>query len=339
MENRVRLPFVTKLVSLFLLAVAVPLGLILAELELLSAAQVAWILAGLLAGVVLLFVFSYRLGRELEEVRDRLRRWTPGTELEPLPELREDELGEVVAAINEVGERFTERESSLARQAEAESLKTVGSVLAHEIRNLSFRLTSLTENLESHHDDPQFRKMAVRSLADTAQQMERIVDRFKHYAQERMVRLPMDVNSLLDNALGRLQVYALDNFTVYKDYADLPPVVGDPFYLETAFYNIIENAVEAMEGGGELVVRTRAVESNSHEPQVVVEIADDGGGMTAEFVRQELFAPFSTNKSGGMGLGMYTTRRIVGFHDGDILVDSVPNEGTTFTVVLPASEA
>jgi signal transduction histidine kinase len=94
--------------------------------------------------------------------------------------------------------------------------------------------------------------------------------------------------------------------------------------------NIIDNAVDAMEGRGKLKVKT-----SWDEDYVLVGITDDGPGIPRE-VKNRIFEPFFTSKGvgEGTGLGLDIVRRIVAAHDGEILVDSRPGE-TTFEVRLP----
>ena len=109
--------------------------------------------------------------------------------------------------------------------------------------------------------------------------------------------------------------------------------------LENAIYNVAENAREAMRRGGLLAVRTRLVASDANgSSQAVVEIADTGPGMSEEFIRKDLFAPFVTTKPRGLGLGLYTCRQIISMHDGEIKVRSEPGRGTIFSIHLPITD-
>jgi signal transduction histidine kinase len=113
---------------------------------------------------------------------------------------------------------------------------------------------------------------------------------------------------------------------------DLPPVLASPSELREVFVNLLRNAVDAVEGEGEVLVRTRA--DGAHG---VVEVSDTGTGMTPE-VQEKLFRPlFTTKGERGRGLGLATSYAIVRRHGGDIQVKSAPGAGTTFTVRLPVA--
>ena len=118
---------------------------------------------------------------------------------------------------------------------------------------------------------------------------------------------------------------------------DVPRIWGDPFYLGDAFASLLENALR---GGGARGQGPRAELSraaSARRPRAVVEIIDNGAGMTPEFLRDRLFQPFETTKPEGVGLGLSTASQIVRFHRGSIRVLSQPGGGTLVRLSLPAS--
>jgi signal transduction histidine kinase len=153
------------------------------------------------------------------------------------------------------------------------------------------------------------------------------------------------------SALARVHLNDLvkDSIAVTEDYAsatrdergahvrfrtelgqDLPPLLASPSELREVFVNLLRNAVDAVEGESEVLVRTRA-----EGPHGVVEVGDTGTGMSPE-VQEKLFRPlFTTKGDRGKGLGLATCYAIVRRHGGNIQVKSAPGEGTTFTVRLP----
>jgi signal transduction histidine kinase len=111
--------------------------------------------------------------------------------------------------------------------------------------------------------------------------------------------------------------------------ADLPAVPLDAELFKQALLNLMLNAEQAMPQGGELIVQACAENGG-----VRLDLIDTGIGMTAEQA-ERIFKPFFTTKSGGTGLGLPTTKRIVEAHGGAIAVESEPGRGTKFTVRLP----
>ena len=115
----------------------------------------------------------------------------------------------------------------------------------------------------------------------------------------------------------------------YLDPA-LPKVRFDRETFRSAVLNLLINAVQAMKGGGQLVVRTRAAGLG-----VLLELIDTGPGMEAETLAKAFRAFYST-KQGGSGLGLPTARKIIESHGGSIDVESAPGRGTKVAIWLPA---
>ncbi len=114
--------------------------------------------------------------------------------------------------------------------------------------------------------------------------------------------------------------------------AALPVCAIDKNQLEQVFFNLLKNAIEAMEDGGRLQVAVR-----SNDEAVEVGIRDSGYGMDDEQLKH-LFEPYRSGKAGGTGLGLMITERIVREHGGTIAAESKKGEGTLFTVSIPRIE-
>ena len=111
---------------------------------------------------------------------------------------------------------------------------------------------------------------------------------------------------------------------------ELPNVRLDRETFRSAVLNLLINAVQAMDTGGQMVIRTRAAGLG-----VILELIDTGPGMDPETLAK-VFRAFYTTKQGGSGLGLPTARKIVEAHGGTIDVESAPGRGTKVTIWLPA---
>jgi len=124
----------------------------------------------------------------------------------------------------------------------------------------------------------------------------------------------------------------------------LPMIEANPSYLKQVFLNLVLNAVDAMsEHGGTLRVRTALDQMQSPRekqqvPAVRIEFTDTGIGMPPE-VMAHLFEPFVTAKKDGTGLGLSISYGIIEAHDGQISATSQVGVGSSFTILLPVSEA
>jgi signal transduction histidine kinase len=113
---------------------------------------------------------------------------------------------------------------------------------------------------------------------------------------------------------------------------NIPDVKVNGDQLEQVFINIVLNAADAMPDGGELTIRTFRNQNN-----IDIEFTDTGEGIESEHI-EKIFDPFFTTKEKGTGLGLSVSYTIIRNFGGTILVSSIPEKGTTFTVRLPAHE-
>jgi signal transduction histidine kinase len=138
-------------------------------------------------------------------------------------------------------------------------------------------------------------------------------------------------NREIESSLALLAHAFRNRIRLIKDYGDLPEIECDPGRIGQVFLNILINAVQAIEGEGEIRIRTWR-----EGDTVRIAIRDNGKGIAAEF-RSRIFDPGFTTKSvdSGTGLGLFICRRIVRQHGGRIDVESEERKGASFTITLP----
>jgi signal transduction histidine kinase len=151
------------------------------------------------------------------------------------------------------------------------------------------------------------------------------------FARPREPRLsPVSVAELLEDTAALLRKDASFASVDVSISGDRPTIGADPEQLQTAFLNLLLNAVQAAASGGRIQVTI-----TSDDGVCKVAIADSGPGIPAETL-DKIFEPFFTTKHRGTGLGLPTARRVVELHKGSITVDCPPGGGTVVTVTLPA---
>jgi signal transduction histidine kinase len=119
----------------------------------------------------------------------------------------------------------------------------------------------------------------------------------------------------------------------------LPVIQGDRYQLTQLFTNLLTNAYEAMNGSGRITISAADVSIDDGvdgRAAVLVEVADEGPGMSPELA-ERVFKPFFTTKPQGSGLGLAIVRKIVDAHDGSIDLQTAPGRGTTIRVTLPVT--
>ncbi|MGZ4675703.1 MAG: ATP-binding protein [Acidimicrobiia bacterium] len=177
----------------------------------------------------------------------------------------------------------------------------------------------------------------LHELKEATGRVSSLVAAVKTYSQlDRAAVQPLDVTEGIESTLTMLGHKLRDRIRVERDYADpLPLIEANGGELNQVWTNLIDNAIDAMEGGGTLRITTGAIDD-----AIVVAIADTGSGMPAD-VRARAFEPFFTTKDvgKGTGLGLDISRRIVvENHGGDIAIESGP-AGTTLRVTLPRARS
>jgi signal transduction histidine kinase len=172
----------------------------------------------------------------------------------------------------------------------------------------------------------------LEEIGQGATRISEIVKALKSYAYlDQAPVQAIDVNEGLDNTLVMLRSKLKGGISVHREYAtDLPRIQAYGSELNQVWTNLVDNAADAMDGTGEITIRTR-----QEKDCVVVEIEDNGPGIP-ETIQAKIFDPFFTTKpvGKGTGLGLNISYNIVKKHQGEIMVVSHPGM-TRFVVTLP----
>jgi len=220
--------------------------------------------------------------------------------------------------------------------------------LAHEIKNplstMSINLALLQEDWEragasrggsagptrTPREERSLKR--IRTLQREVHRLEHILDDFLHYARGGVVnRRPEDLARIVRELLEFVEPE--DERAGIRHHVDvpfgLPLVLVDEARVKQAVLNLLVNARQAMPEGGELLVRLRRMGT-----QVELSITDTGVGMSPETLAR-CFEEYWSDKQGGTGLGLSTTRRIVEEHGGTISALSEVGRGSSFSIMLP----
>jgi signal transduction histidine kinase len=153
-------------------------------------------------------------------------------------------------------------------------------------------------------------------------------------------RKPADLHEGLDATLTLIGYLVKDRIAVRREYGTLPPIACYANQLNQVFLNVLVNATQAIDGEGEITIRTRIEPAAlGGAPAAVVEVSDNGHGIRREHLAKIFDPGFTTKGVGvGTGLGLAISYRIVESHRGTIEVVSEPERGTTFRILLPCEE-
>ncbi len=232
-----------------------------------------------------------------------------------------------------------------------ESLGVLAGGIAHDFNNL---LTSILGHANLVLEElPQGSHSGadVARIVQAAQRAAEMTNQMLAYAgRGNFVTARVDVNALVSQMSQLLQVSMSKKVELRYDMAPgLPAIAGDPSQIQQVVMNLITNAAEAIgDQVGTITLRTGLiqVENGPRPPSTGAEslpggdyvrlvVADTGTGMDAATVAK-IFEPFFTTKFTGRGLGLAAVQGIMRSHHGTLTVDSTPDQGTTFTILLPA---
>lgn len=172
-------------------------------------------------------------------------------------------------------------------------------------------------------------------IAHEIQRLDRVVQGFLRFARPQDLRLaPIDVNDVLSDVarVARPEAGKAGVEIVLDPGRGLPRVTADAELIAQASTNLVRNAIQAMPGGGTLVIASRRAASSGVE----VRVADEGMGIPPENL-DKVFRLYFTTKVGGSGIGLAMVYRIVQMHDGRIDLESTVGKGTTVVFTLPAA--
>lgn len=235
------------------------------------------------------------------------------------------------------------REAAIQELEHSQKLSSIGQMaagVAHEINNplaIINEKTGLMMDLLQGKPDLAKREKFEELCASILRSVERargITYRLLGFARRLETNYEsLDVNEIIKDVIGFLEKEAQDR-NIHIDLEldpNLEKISSDQGQLEQVFLNLLNNSMEAVQDGGNIVIRTW----EEKDGRTVISLSDNGCGMTKDAVRR-IFEPFYTTKKGkGTGLGLSITYGIVKKLGGDIKVESQVGEGTAFTVYLP----
>jgi putative PEP-CTERM system histidine kinase len=234
------------------------------------------------------------------------------------------------AATSLLNVQFSQR---LIEAKQLEAFQAMSAFFVHDLKNTASLLSLMLRNLPIHYEDPCFREDALRGIATTVAHLNDVVSRLAVLRQELAIRpVECDLNQLAAEVLKPLEQAA--GVQLVKEFQPLPRVRLDPVQIEKVLTNLVLNARDAVGPGGRI-----RVETTRRDGWAVLAVADDGCGMSPDFVKDRLFRPFQTTKKNGIGIGMFHCKLIVEAHRGRIEVESALGQGAAFRVLLPLTQA
>jgi signal transduction histidine kinase len=239
-------------------------------------------------------------------------------------------------------EELREAQRELTRREQLAAVGELAAVIAHEVRNPLAIISNAVAGLRRRDIGYDDRETLLAILKEESSRLNRLVGDLLRFARPVNVqRQLISVREVIERTLTSTALR--DTMPVaLAEVGEIHPIWGDPGLLRQVFDNLIENAVQAMGGGGDaaappltkgLVISVRAARKDAVDG-VQIDVSDPGEGMDPQ-VRLRAKDPFFTTRPSGTGLGLAIVDRIVDAHDGEVSISSESGEGTTVSVFLP----
>lgn len=294
--------------------------------------------------IVLVIFLSLIIGKQLSAplimIENKLKMMRFGHRNEKIEYHANDEIGQLIEQYNRTIDELEYSARQLAKSERESAWKTMARQIAHEINNpltpmkLTIQQLQRTFNINADNFDEYFKK-STSVLIEQIDNLSRIAATFSNFA-----RLPeaqfrrVDIAAKLSSTV---QLFAHNHEQIEVNYVGQQEglfVFADPEQLMQVFNNLLKNALQAIPADKKGKVEVTIRKSGQ---QIIIDIADNGTGISAD-VADKLFTPNFTTKSTGMGLGLTISKNIIEITGGNIIFTTKAGKGTTFSIILPSED-
>jgi PAS domain S-box-containing protein len=249
-----------------------------------------------------------------------------------------------ITQLKQAEEKIRQQAAELQRAAQLSLIGEMAAGLAHEVKNPLAGIQGAVDILIRRRaaNDPE--REALEGVRHEVQRIDATVRALLDRARPRSITpTRTSLTEVTQRAvdLARAQIVGKPAFDKSRIQFQPPEddivLTVDALQIEDAVLNLVINAIEAIDNDGLVVISIRISENTNDEAlsdEAVIEVTDDGRGISEEDLKK-IFNPFFTMTTGGTGLGLPAVRRIARLHGGRVEVNSVPGQGSTFTLHLP----
>jgi two-component system NtrC family sensor kinase len=244
-----------------------------------------------------------------------------------------------IVGVSRICKDITDLKKAEERLILAERLSSLGELtagVAHELRNPLAGIKINTQILSRKKDLPEMEKKLMNSTQEGIEKIQKIVDDMLHFAKPKPSHFrEEEINEVVEKSMAILQtkLKKANIISVFEQGQGLPKVRIDIHQIQQVLINVLLNAIQAMEKGGTLTIRTFSEDGND----VGIEVRDTGVGIPRPHLKK-IFDPFFTTKSEGTGLGLSISLKILENHGATIDVVSEEGKGSTLTIYFPVGK-
>ncbi len=235
--------------------------------------------------------------------------------------------------LERVHELFKSNQAYLVRHERLADIGMLATKVAHEFRVPLVTIGGYARRMKKTIGTENFDRLSVDVIISEVDRLSKITSDILEYSRGAKLNIKeCDLNTVINDSLNQLKD-KLETSSIIPEKKFVTKkltIKADPQRLKQVIFNLVDNAVDAMNNGGKLTVRT-----SKKKGYVVLDIKDTGVGISNKEL-ENLFKLFYTTKEKGSGLGLAVSKKIIDDHGGYISVDSQPGEGTVFSVHIPA---
>ncbi len=249
------------------------------------------------------------------------------------------ENGEIIGAIElsrDISADINTRQAMM-QQDKLASIGRLSAGVAHEINNPLTTILTTAMLIQEDIDPKSPMHEELETITNEALRCRKIVSSLLDFArQTKPAKKHHNINDIIDECIRLTRKQAeFKDIKIQKVLSEtVPKLLLDKEQMQQALINLILNATDATEPGGQINISTAVIPDNQC---LTITVSDTGKGISNDVV-DKIFEPFFTTREIGTGLGLAITHGIVGRHGGDIGVQSRPDHGTTFTITLPFNQ-
>ncbi|MDP3462127.1 MAG: ATP-binding protein [Bacteroidales bacterium] len=290
-----------------------------------------WLIARLILNPIYKLVLKVRDAAG-SEVIEHIR-MSPGKELDEL----DFHINRLINKINKANEDLRKNRVLLESASKLAAVGKIAPAIAHEIRN---PLTAIKMLIHSMMEEPGLNKdmhADLQIIVHEINRVERFLQNFLKYARPAKPNMQeVKIVNTIQETLHLMQPkFKQHNVQLNENYEDEDIIlIADPDMIRQILMNLLLNALEAIQGGGEVNILTKIVRQESKGRIFEISITDNGGGIPAD-IQDSLFDPFVKGKDQGLGLGLSISQRIAELHHGWISASNNPDSGSAFIIHLP----
>ncbi|MFZ5802975.1 MAG: sensor histidine kinase [Candidatus Omnitrophota bacterium] len=239
----------------------------------------------------------------------------------------------------QANQKLQDTQSKLVQVTKLAAIEQLATGIAHQIHNPLTIISGKAQVLLLQKDRLPLEERVEEVLKTIVKQTKRAADITKKlliFSQGSSAEEGLNLGQILEETLALVSYQAsLDYIEILKTVdPDMPPILANVHEVREMFFNLILNAVQAIESHGQIVVNLHYL---TRQKTIELQVADTGRGMSPEEVSQ-LFNPFFTTREEAVGLGLFITKQIIHRMGGSIRAESKPGEGSLFIVQLPVKD-